>query len=1761
MFVKGFQSDLWFGLSEFDVVEMGVWDRNKNEIGWDTLYQSKSYDTVTVSNFDTLNNVVTYSYQALKPDYILHNTQDILMDPADQVSSSFHILTGSFFITYNTTREMAGNIANQLVIKDIASSRKELKLYPLLSFNDSYTAFCQHKFLMNDVSSLYVKSLIGCPYDQIYNQVSSLYPNQINTIRNLFFIPSDGEMQTFFKNIYEDLLLYSSTPVLSVVGMDVVSQNLIRIPGISTYFNNYLLSNSTMIVDFDMIDTQFGAFASASIERKFSSVGQYPSKEYVDAKAFVYDYFTKYFYMPFSTTLRTVYNDRYFGYFKNALNVGDNRLLPILSVGMMDERTDPSDPLTLLVKLKDELPLDLPAQTRCWVSNISLTPYVISAIITSNEYPLIHTIGPPNFSAPIPNTSLTNTNTSYTANDLKYDDDTERDITISKNINELSVDYTDFSNFVVFSSAEMRLKIFKNKVINLYGLSSSLNVLNIRADMFIAYSGSIYPYYQKEYDFIQDQMDSIISTFDGYESYLYNSAKYDYEGGSFVSASYIADQDAVAMAYDKNNRDSLINTCPEHILINSDNDDYIIFLSMVGHFFDNIYIYIANLPSEKNLGNDPTSKFTRRVVDYMLETFGWKTDDSIEQANLLNNYLTSEQLNGLNSMSAEERLKTVRNRILTTLPQIYKTKGTEESVNLILACYGIPSVLLSIREYGGVTYDDPKASYTLYERVYMRQWNTSSIYDSYDLQLPTGSHTYLFKVSIDGSEPYTYGKEQVLFGRVEDTSRTSQSGSGEWAVGFVRIPKKDAGKIFFRIGYKGQESLKMYSQEFPLFDGNIYSVMLRHNYPDPGFEYTPNYDAVPAEYDLYVKRNEFGNQVVNLSSSAICYDSDTNIRFGQGGRLKIGGWFADLNGQGYTGCFDKFQAWRDPVPDANVEDYTNNFSAYAFRGTGSIPYESLYFRMHTDYPFNQLERGRWTNGNPYFAISSSVKLNTLYAEPNADVDCIVSSMAWSGSMKIVDGPCGPVSQPVYPYQFKVLDYPSTWGISKYGPNKFCNEKTRFISQSVEARLDNLDRSTYVDPNATAPDSNQVGFYVDPQDFKNRDIVRYFGNFDFMNAIGDPSYEFSSSYDSMRLFRKEYSEYKNQYSGSRTLFNELLITYKLYFNRSVFDAIKNVIPARTNAIIGVVIEPTILERPKYQLKVVTSSMDYAQDASMNHYAFDSASLCVVSASLISSRSLDLNLKYLSDPTRVYPVNYGGNYIRDLTDSFEMGHFAAGVPPRTIDFTAYMPDRIPSFPINGYAPLTVKFVNNSFGIGTYVWDFGDGSSIYTPAEDNSSGQANPEHVYQNPGIYTVTLTGYYGAFSFHQTQTNYVSVSAYNMSANFDANPKNGSAPMNVGFSNLSTNASTYAWDFGFATSTLVNPTQLYSDPGIYTVGLVASTNVEGNTYAAQYISNSYISVSAPVIANACNGPYLQEVGGGIMGYKPFTQQFVYSLGNLQTPVTFSYNVSQSASRYVVSINNVTQLDTQWLCPNSPSQTEVDNINNAMLPYGPNPNPTYLSASIGNIVFAPGGDGTIYFTKNTPFFTTTVQVFNPFNTTCSFTMSCPTSLPTLVMGPLTPATYSCNSTITQYTDVNGIPYPCVFGVNFLGSKSDDDLILTWTNNYPIRIVCYYPGDNIAQHTVLFNSGNTIYDKWNIGDTGYQGVNNAITQAQLASALATKGEPPQSIVGNLKTMLISFNENEFFGGGAIHSTPTSDKVFRIEVHAPIPGTTYTVNLTCPF
>jgi uncharacterized repeat protein (TIGR01451 family) len=160
---------------------------------------------------------------------------------------------------------------------------------------------------------------------------------------------------------------------------------------------------------------------------------------------------------------------------------------------------------------------------------------------------------------------------------------------------------------------------------------------------------------------------------------------------------------------------------------------------------------------------------------------------------------------------------------------------------------------------------------------------------------------------------------------------------------------------------------------------------------------------------------------------------------------------------------------------------------------------------------------------------------------------------------------------------------------------------------------------------------------------------------------------------------------------------------------------------------------------------------------------------------------------------------------------------------------------AFPLSGPLPLLVQFLNNSTGADSYAWDFGDGITATLPS---------PTHTYLSAGVYTITLTATGLGDSHTLTRTNYIT--AYEpVVADFAASPLTGTAPLTVTFVNSSTGGADYLWDFGTgATLTVISPTYIYAQPGVYTVTLTAS-GPGGAT--ASVTRTNYITVTEPVVA--------------------------------------------------------------------------------------------------------------------------------------------------------------------------------------------------------------------------------------------------------------------------------------------------------------------------
>jgi gliding motility-associated-like protein len=141
--------------------------------------------------------------------------------------------------------------------------------------------------------------------------------------------------------------------------------------------------------------------------------------------------------------------------------------------------------------------------------------------------------------------------------------------------------------------------------------------------------------------------------------------------------------------------------------------------------------------------------------------------------------------------------------------------------------------------------------------------------------------------------------------------------------------------------------------------------------------------------------------------------------------------------------------------------------------------------------------------------------------------------------------------------------------------------------------------------------------------------------------------------------------------------------------------------------------------------------------------------------------------------------------------------------------------------GCSPLSVAFTNNTINASTYEWSFGDG---------NTSTQAAPNCVFNHSGqtdtTFVVKLVAV-SAFGCRDSIVDTVTVLG-NPNASFTSNATLDCAPLQVAFTNTTTGAISYQWNFGDSTgSSVMNPGHVFQNqtPFItnYSVDLVATGN--------------------------------------------------------------------------------------------------------------------------------------------------------------------------------------------------------------------------------------------------------------------------------------------------------------------------------------------------
>jgi hypothetical protein len=324
------------------------------------------------------------------------------------------------------------------------------------------------------------------------------------------------------------------------------------------------------------------------------------------------------------------------------------------------------------------------------------------------------------------NRSNTTSNDYKSLDELALNQDALQNLSVSQSIN-ININFDGiggegggFNSFVTFGSALSRVQNFYTKVqkIETYNKTISQYTPNISTTSSL----------QSEINSYTSSINNIIANFDGFENYLYfssgsltSSFQYGvtpfpksgsnkpyslYPTTSSQSKTWYSSITSSAEDYDLNNVNYFKYSVPGFIVDDPNNENYLVFLNMMGQFFDNIWIYIKSITSVNVSNNNLNLGISKDVVYNLLQSLGISVFNSFgnqDIANYLvgsntgsasyNGYLTnfSATSSYLNNIPKKDILAESYKRIYHNLPILLQRKGTVAGLRTLLSTFGIPN--------------------------------------------------------------------------------------------------------------------------------------------------------------------------------------------------------------------------------------------------------------------------------------------------------------------------------------------------------------------------------------------------------------------------------------------------------------------------------------------------------------------------------------------------------------------------------------------------------------------------------------------------------------------------------------------------------------------------------------------------------------------------------------------------------------------------------------------------------------------------------------------------------------------------------------------------------------------------------------------------------------------------------------------------------------------------------------------------------------
>ena len=898
----------------------------------------------------------------------------------------------------------------------------------------------------------------------------------------------------------------------------------------------------------------------------------------------------------------------YFGEFY--LNFGNNQ--EVLGINIQLDTTDPAS-YGVLIKLYDPLPSNYDLKSQCWLQTRIADPvgyrvnYNTIVEIPDSRIQLRQ----PNFNLPVFNKLGNSTNyqnlTTLKTTSVTGSTDQVDSLLVEKGV-ELNIDYSDYGNFVHFSSATTRLANFYYKAGLIETYQNDINSL-LTTPSTVARSESIASK--------QGEITKLITQFDGYDYYLYyessstawpktnttppfslastgSAAVLSWAGLNYDGSLSGTGQFATASIYDSDNQDNLVNSIPEYLIEDSENAPYQVFLELVGQHFDTLYLYTDAISDKYNADNRLDHGISKDLIADVLKSFGIKIYE--------NNFSTSDLYSGLigltpsgstlllpdittlfpvtgsgieyittivsasnDLVTLDDLNKSIYKRLYHNLPLLVKKKGTLAGLELLRTIYGIPDTILRIQEFGGK--DKDESTWDQWENTYnydfdtkggssiKSRWQINSAWSA-SIQYPDAV-TLRIKPGILPTNASQIPYSQSIW-KGESISEDAHilltyTGQG-YASSSYSASVVDPNYQYARLDFIPNDTTPTVSASvtLPFFNGDWWSIMFTND-----------------GANTLVVKNSNGNKIGFQASSSVTTTNSWGTYFSSS--FASGSAFAGSTYSYFTGSIQEIRYYTVVPSNVAFNNFVMNPSSIQGNTLNQSP-DQLIFRaalggeLYTgSTSIHPKVSGEWQTTASFVSNSNFTISGSGQFVPNTEVyyyNQVPAGIknAISNKVRIEN---------ITPYQ-AVLS------------NQISIQQDTPISQSYTSNVNYL----------------EVGF--SPSNEINDDINSQLGYFNIGEYIGDPRFISESNYRYPDLNAISV-EYFKKYTQSYDL--EDYFRLIKFFDNSLFKLIKDFIPARTGAATGAIVKQHLLERnrqrpaqvsytqPEYTASVTSVARDY------------------------------------------------------------------------------------------------------------------------------------------------------------------------------------------------------------------------------------------------------------------------------------------------------------------------------------------------------------------------------------------------------------------------------------------------------------------------------------------------------------------------------------------------------------------------------------------